>query len=239
MSASILRLAVLVAALALAAPASARLRPGADPDHDGLTNRYERLAHTSPHRVDSDGDGIPDGLEDFDRDGVNNLTEQLARTNPARRDSNRNHVPDGREDPDRDGMTNHLESVFAMNPRRADSDGDGIRDGDEHAGWVQAVDGPVVTIRLAAGGALAATLGDPSALDCDAGADVSDPPAGDLEPFLPGDDPADTGDDDPPPLAQAAQAGECTSSLRVGAKVAEAEVDATGPQPIITWIALA
>ena len=279
MSATLPRLLAVAALAACAAAPAAQARPhhaGArDADHDGLSARYERLAHTNPHRADSDRDGISDAREDYDRDGVDNGTEQLARTNPAKRDSNRNHVPDGREDPDRDHMNNRAESTFRMNPRKADTDGDGIRDGAENAGWIRGVAGQLVTIRLAAGGSLTALLEDPADLSCDTGADdlaagVED--AADLPDALGGVDPQDTPDDtaatddataddataddstaddattvdDPadapdsagPDAAAPAATDACVASLTPGRLVAEAEIDRSGVQPAITWLAL-
>lgn len=34
-----------------------------DPDHDGLSNIHEYLNNTDPHVADTDGDGVPDGIE--------------------------------------------------------------------------------------------------------------------------------------------------------------------------------
>jgi hypothetical protein len=49
--------------------------PDADEDGDGLTNRQEYLLRTNPRLADSDGDGVPDGLEDLDGDGISELDE--------------------------------------------------------------------------------------------------------------------------------------------------------------------
>lgn len=41
-----------------------------DSDQDALSDALERRTGTDPHDADSDGDGIPDGVEDANRDGV-------------------------------------------------------------------------------------------------------------------------------------------------------------------------
>jgi len=46
-----------------------RRRP-ADSDRDGLPDRYEATYRGDPNNPDTDGDGIPDGLDDSDGDGV-------------------------------------------------------------------------------------------------------------------------------------------------------------------------
>ena len=43
---------------------------GADSDADGLSNRKEATLSLDPNNPDTDGDGIPDGLDDADGDGV-------------------------------------------------------------------------------------------------------------------------------------------------------------------------
>lgn len=43
---------------------------GRDSDGDGLTDCTERATGTAPYRVDTDRDGIPDGVEDANQDGV-------------------------------------------------------------------------------------------------------------------------------------------------------------------------
>jgi hypothetical protein len=183
----------LLTALALAGPAAAKKKPHkggkgahsakvlpkqwvkkhkakgakADPDDDGLSNWGEWRAHTRPKQADSDRDGIGDAEEDYDRDGLDNGSEVEAGTDPGRRDTDRDGVKDGAEDPDRDRLTNLAEDRTGHHPRKRDSDGDGIADGDENGGVVTAFDGTSVTIALAAGGTLTATLADDTELGCD------------------------------------------------------------------------
>lgn len=103
-----------------------------DSDHDGLPNTWERTwSRTSPYRVDTNRNGIPDGREDPDRDGLTNRQEYLAGMNPRRADSDGDGIRDGREDTDHDGLTTAFEFRAGTSPRRADTDHDGIRDGSE------------------------------------------------------------------------------------------------------------
>jgi heat shock protein beta len=144
-------------------------RAGADPDRDGLKNRFEFRAGTSPRRADSDGDGVADTREDRDRDGVDNATEQRARLDPRRKDSDRDGTADGREDGDRDGLDDAGESRLHWNPRKKDSDGDGIRDGREQAGVITAFDGATLTLSLLTGGTLSGAVTADTVVFCDAG----------------------------------------------------------------------
>jgi hypothetical protein len=45
-------------------------RQGADSDRDGLPDRKEQIFGQEPDIPDTDGDGIPDGLDDSDGDGI-------------------------------------------------------------------------------------------------------------------------------------------------------------------------
>jgi hypothetical protein len=45
-------------------------RRARDSDSDGLSDRKEATMGLDPNNPDTDGDGIPDGLDDADRDGV-------------------------------------------------------------------------------------------------------------------------------------------------------------------------
>lgn len=58
-----------------------------DDDNDGLTDAYEiNFTATNPLTPDSDGDLIPDDLEDMDFDGTNNADELIRGTNPQNPD---------------------------------------------------------------------------------------------------------------------------------------------------------
>jgi len=151
-----------------------------DIDRDGLNAFAEWRSGTSPRRADSDRDGRPDGAEDRDRDGLANAFEVAARTDPGRADSDGDRRRDGREDADRDRLDNAAEARFGYAPRKADSDGDGVRDGDEGAGTVRAVDGPRITLALARGGTLVATLAPAADVACD-GAPSDEGSAGDQD----------------------------------------------------------
>jgi hypothetical protein len=61
----------------------------ADRDGDGLNDLLELVAfHTSPETPHSDGNGVPDALEDSDGDGILNIDEMRFGLNPAVNDSN-------------------------------------------------------------------------------------------------------------------------------------------------------
>jgi hypothetical protein len=101
---------------------------GTDSDHDGLPDAVELKLGLDPHNPDSNGDGVPDGLEDFDKDGLPNAYEVLAGTDPMTPDSYGNGIKDGDEDLDNEGLTSHQEFFFGTHPLLADSDGDGWTD---------------------------------------------------------------------------------------------------------------
>lgn len=91
------------------------------------------LLKLRPFAFDSNGDGIPDGLEDFDRDGLVAAAELLLGTDPAKGDSDANGVPDPEEDFDGDSSSNLQEIQLGTNPFDPDSDGDRWNDGLEVA----------------------------------------------------------------------------------------------------------
>ncbi|MFB5069588.1 MAG: hypothetical protein F6I01_008855 [Aerococcus sanguinicola] len=93
--------------------------------------------------LDSDGDGLPDYLEehyrtnkfkiDTDDDQLTDFIE-ISRTftNPLLADTDGNGVPDASEDSDKDGLTNIEEvETYQTNPGFDDSDYDGLKDGEE------------------------------------------------------------------------------------------------------------
>jgi hypothetical protein len=177
----------------------------ADPDHDGLTNYTEYLAHTNPKKKDTDKDGVADGSEDYDHDGLDNATEQRAGTNPGLKDTNHNGRSDAREDADHDGLNNLAEQNTANDPGDPDSDDDGVRDGAENAGQVVAFNGSVLTLRLASTGKIVkAGVDDATAVECngtedyEAGYDDSSSSSDDTSADDSGDDTFsdDSGDDD-------------------------------------------
>jgi hypothetical protein len=51
-------------------PTNGGNRGAGDSDADGLPDRKEAILNLDPNNPDSDGDGIPDGLDDADGDGV-------------------------------------------------------------------------------------------------------------------------------------------------------------------------
>ncbi len=78
------------------------VEPSGDPDNDDLNNLYEFWCGTNPLEQDTDGNGTPDGEEDFDSDSLNNATEQEAGTDPRLADT------------DDDGLADALEVRYGM-----------------------------------------------------------------------------------------------------------------------------
>ncbi len=87
-----------------------------DADGDGLSDLGEAMLGTDSANPDTDGDGIPDGLE--------------LRTDPADPDSDDDGIPDGIEDLNRNGRLDPGE----LDPADPDSDGDGVCDGPRRDG---------------------------------------------------------------------------------------------------------
>jgi hypothetical protein len=104
---------------------------GADRDGDGVPDDLEPLLGLDPDNPDTDGNGIPDGDEDFDGDGLTNFGEVLLGTDATNPDTNGNGVLDGAEDSDGDGLTDSEEVRLGTDARSPDSDGDGWPDGAE------------------------------------------------------------------------------------------------------------
>lgn len=104
-----------------------------DSDRDGVPDDVETDLGMDPNNPDSDGDNIPDGLEDLDGDGLPLAGEIFLGTDPTVQDSNGNGIDDGDEDTDLDGLTDGEEIYQGSNPTKTDSDGDGIDDPTELA----------------------------------------------------------------------------------------------------------
>lgn len=99
-----------------------------DEDGDSVPDELEPLLGLDPTRADTNGNGVPDGDEDFDRDGLPNAAEIAAGTDPRNPDTDGNGVRDGAEDPDGDALDNAAEFAAGTDPRQADTDHDGWND---------------------------------------------------------------------------------------------------------------
>ena len=73
--------------------------PWVDSDGDGLPDALEDVTCTDPRDADTDDDGIPDGIEDADR----NASLGRSETNPCDDDSDGDGLKDGDEDINRNG----------------------------------------------------------------------------------------------------------------------------------------
>lgn len=114
-----------------------------DSDCDGLSDAeefstiYPNGQRTSPTNPDSDGDGIPDGVEagrTAPIPGTNcpalaTDADPTSRTSPVSSDTDGDQIPDGLEDADHNGRVDAGES----NPSSTDTDGDQIPDAIEDA----------------------------------------------------------------------------------------------------------
>jgi hypothetical protein len=106
----------------------------ADTDADGLTDGFERRLGTDPTNNDTDGDCLPDGVEDANQNGIFDPTE----TNALSSDTDGDSLPDGMlngigEDRNCNGIVD-IDAEgrpLETNPRMPDSDLDGRLDYDE------------------------------------------------------------------------------------------------------------
>ncbi|MBF0107440.1 MAG: right-handed parallel beta-helix repeat-containing protein [Deltaproteobacteria bacterium] len=106
---------------------------GKDTDLDGILDVFETQdasltkAGTKPAESDSDGDGLPDAVEDRNRNGV--WDRSLGETKAYSRDTDGDGISDFNETHG-DGVYN---AGIDTNPLRTDTDGDGLSDGTEDA----------------------------------------------------------------------------------------------------------
>jgi hypothetical protein len=114
----------------LAAPYSSTFQiiSGSDADGDGIPDNVEASLGLDPQNQDSNGNGIPDGLEDYDGDGLRNAWELRYGFDPRLVDSNGNGINDGLEDADKDTLNALAEQSAGSDPTKADTDGDGWPD---------------------------------------------------------------------------------------------------------------
>ena len=100
---------------------------GQDTDGDGMTDAYEIAFGLNPNSADQNGNGIPDGQEDFDNDGVINALEAFIGTDPLKPRTFDN-IPDAKLDRDGDGLPDYREVLLGTDPNNPDTDGDGFND---------------------------------------------------------------------------------------------------------------
>ena len=91
------------------------VRMGLDDDSDGLNNEWEKHLSTNPNNPDTDGDGIPDGIERHGELG----------TDPIKRDTDNDGLMDGIEDANGNGRRDEDET----DPTNPDTDYDTLCDG--------------------------------------------------------------------------------------------------------------
>ncbi|MCP4665907.1 MAG: hypothetical protein GY849_06040, partial [Deltaproteobacteria bacterium] len=94
-----------------------------DSDGDGLPDSLENTTCTDPGNADTDGDGLLDGMEDANANGVKDPGE----TDPCDTDTDDDGILDGVEDANHNGIVDPGET----DPANIDTDGDGIQDGTE------------------------------------------------------------------------------------------------------------
>jgi outer membrane protein OmpA-like peptidoglycan-associated protein len=100
-----------------------------DSDNDGIDDGVEVFSSyggrgTNPLRADTDRDGLPDGVEDANQDGQWQFEDE---TSPLLHDTDGDQLNDGREDANHDRIVDENET----DPLEPDTDADGLVDGQE------------------------------------------------------------------------------------------------------------
>ncbi len=80
---------------------------------------------TDPYKFDTDGGGMPDGLEDTNHNGC--YEPDLGESDPNNPDDDAAFI-----DPDADGIDSQTETDLGLDPNDSDSDDDGFNDGQEN-----------------------------------------------------------------------------------------------------------
>ena len=111
--------------------------PPADSDGDGLPDMLEDSYCTDPNDADTDDDGILDGVEDANQNGLVDTNE----TDPCNIDTDGDGIQDGTElgytdadigsDTDTGVFQPDLDPSTTTDPLDEDTDGDGVNDGYE------------------------------------------------------------------------------------------------------------
>jgi subtilisin family serine protease len=111
--------------------------PPADSDGDGLPDMLEDSYCTDPNDADTDDDGILDGVEDANQNGLVDTNE----TDPCNIDTDGDGIQDGTElgytdadigsDTDEGVFQPDLDPSTTTDPLDEDTDGDGLSDGEE------------------------------------------------------------------------------------------------------------
>ena len=114
-------LSALIVSLLASTASIAHAVVGFDLDGDGIPDAAEVTYGSDPSKLDSDGDGLDDGIENADKNSFRSADE----TDATNQDTDGDGLADGVEDKNRNGRVDRGET----SPVAADGDADGILDG--------------------------------------------------------------------------------------------------------------